>query len=216
VGRVALLGVVLLGSLGFAALAFVIVPPTVAPTAAVAVYAASLATAGFVISARTALFDRSDLRAEVTLEYWGPAKHNNRIIRVRFFNAGRRPVRVEEAGVWVDKSRATPFPSWNRGITKDDPLPQTLPEGDSHAIYAWPRLMAAWYVRHEPAAFLYAKPAIGKTRWWELPDDVRASLAGAWPEAVDEYRKETEAEAAEPGELDDYGHPVRTGEHGPE
>lgn len=210
-----MLAAVLLASLGLAALAFVLVPPAVAPTAAVAVYAASLATAGFLLNGRQALVDRSDLRAEVKVEYWGPPSADNKVVQVRFYNAGRRPVRVEEAGMWADKSRTVRLPSWVAwGKDKEPPLPKTLPEGDSHVIYTWPRLVAHWYVKHEPVTLLYAKPAHGETRWWALPEEVRSLIADDWPAAREAYRKEVEAEAQKPGDEGEYGQPLRPpGQH---
>lgn len=71
-------------------------------------------TAGFIVNGRTALVDRSDLRAEITVEHVGDAATDeNAALLVRLYNTGCRPVRVEEVGFWSDKSRLTRFPSWD-------------------------------------------------------------------------------------------------------
>lgn len=188
-GRLALLASTVLGALALAALAFLLSPPAISVTAAVAVYAASLATAGFVINGRQAIVDRGDLQAEITVEHMGEPlpDDGSAVILVRLFNAGRRPVRVEDVGLWSDQSRMSRFPYWEswEDSTKRVDIPKTFGEEDSLRIWAWPSCIAGWYVKHHQPHWLSAKLAHGDPLWVPLPPDVQrhhcrlAASAGA-------------------------------------
>lgn len=175
-----------------------------APGQTIAVFGAVVAVLGLAVNLYRDFIDRGDLRFEVQLG--GPT---NKDIVVGASNAGRRPVRVEGLGFWHEKSdEAVSYPYWFR--SKTEPLlAATLGESDARASMAHASSVASFYVRYKPAEWLFARPLNGRLRWLRLPEDVRDELARVWPEAQESQRREEEAEAAKPGELDAYGHPVR-------
>jgi hypothetical protein len=149
-------------------------------TAAVAVYAASLATAGFLVNGRQAVIDRSDLRAEVTLEQGRGGVNQN--IQVRFYKAGRRPVRVEEAGMWSDKSTTARYPYWTglghgQGDTLHSFALQQLMRNsvDLQRSGGTVRVADDWEERNLVLADL--------KRWLDLPD-----IATAWENVMTMHR----------------------------
>lgn len=187
-------------AIGAAIAAFLVAPAAIAPTAAIAVYAAVFTTLGGALALRTIVIDRPGLGAEIYLEGpYGSREGEPHYLGVRLYNAGRRPVTVEGLGLWATKAANAPIqPAWDawgdRGHVNH--LPATLGESESLTIYASGSWIATWYLRHDPPVYLFAKPSHGPRIWWELDAATRDFLATAWPKA----RAAQEAEAAKQAE----------------
>ena len=192
-------------AVGAALVTLLAAPKEIAPAAAATV---ALSSVSLALAIRQAAVDRGDLHVKVTLERFGVT--DEFVIQARAYNHGRRPVRVEELGFAADKSRTDRCPSWMTwGKVADDPIPLTLGESESQRVWTWPNLVARYYVRFEPPAWLFATRVDGRPLWSKLPPSVRVTLAEAWPEARDSDSKERAAEVEKPGELDEYGQAVR-------
>jgi hypothetical protein len=214
--RVIVLIAVLLSALLLALGAYLVAPASVAWTAAVAVYAAVLATAGFLINGRTALIDRGDLRVEITAKPdMGQADGSTAVV-VRLYNAGRRPVRVEQLGFWSDKSRMAEFWSWMMwdNWSARVEIPKTFGESDSLSLWTWTDRVAYQYIRHHQPHWLWVKFAHGDPLWVSLPDDVQRLIRDAWPKALAQYEADRAKSDAQGG-VDGGGQPIEPRVTGP-
>lgn len=187
-------------------------PPAIAP---VAVSTAALSTITLALAVRSALMDRADLRADIHEGFFGIS--DNALIEVRMYNAGRRPIRVEEMGFGITKPREFKFQMWNNWSRDKSPeIPFSLSESDSVRVWTWPGSVARWLVRHAPPTWLYAKDHTGRTHWFKLPPVVVKAIQDEWPKALEGYAADlAKEEAAKRGEVDDYNQPIQAPELAP-
>ena len=137
------------------------------------------------------------------------ARADTAVLVLRLYNAGRRPVRVEEVGFWSDQSRLTHFPSWQSWEdTRARPeIPKTFTESDSLRLWTWPSSVAHWYAKHHQAHWLCVKLAHGDPLWERLPAEVDQMLAAAWPVAKEQHLAAVAAAEAKGG-VDGGGQPI--------
>lgn len=179
----------------------------VSVTATVAVYGAAL-------SSLQMLSDRYDLRAKFGSTPWrGPDEEAE--VLVRLYNRGRRPVRVETAGLAANKSDdPLEYPYWWGTIpprVQDNPLGVTLDErSPAIELVAFPRQVADHYAQfwEDAPQWLFARLGHGAMTWWRLPERERSVFAEVWSQAqATQAKLEFRRGVGIPDEVDDSGNP---------
>jgi hypothetical protein len=190
-----------------AAATWLLAPPAIAP---VAVASAVLTAVSLALTIRSALVDRADLRADIHDGYYGIS--DNAIIEVRLYNAGRRPIKVEDMGFAARRPERPRFINWFTWSKADPSLPVTLAESESAKFWTWPTSVATTFLKQSPPTLLHATDHLGAVHWFKLPVDIVEAVRREFATAQAQRDKALAEKAAKEqrGEppVDDYGQPI--------